>query len=229
MSWHAKPSGGYPVGSTEWEDNIQMIYSMLSDTWTLQAISGMCGNLQAESGLNPWRWQSDSVSLTDKYKGYGLPQFTPAYGYIDNYGQGVSGYAPNLSVSTITQGASPTDGQAQIIVIDTDKAGKYLNRSSYCSFADIRGLYPFSNFKVCTDAWLCTVAWLYDYEFPASQYRTEAQAKARYNNTIAVYQYLVGSAPPDPPDPPYPPEPPEKHTKNKTPIYMYRRCKKWLY
>lgn len=195
---------------------------MLSNSWSLEAICGMIGNMQTESGVNPWRWQSDSVSLTDSKKGYGLPQFTPAYGYIDEYGKGIPGYAPNLSTSKVTDGASPSDGQAQIICIDEDRAGKFMNRSSYCKYADIRGYFPLSAFKQGSDLWLSTVAWLFHYEFPASQYRTEAAAKGRYTSAVAAFEYLKSGEVPTPPDPPpTPPTPPGETGRRRLPIYMY--------
>lgn len=227
MSWNAKPRGGYTIGSDEWKANIDETYSQLSSTWTLEAIAGMGGNIQSESGWNPWRWQSDSVSLTDSKKGYGLPQFTPAYGYINDYGKGLEGYSPNLSVSATTSGATPEDGHAQIVCIDTDRAGKFLNRSRYCDYADISGYYPMSKFKQGTDLWLATVAWLYHYEFPAAQYRTYAAAQLRYQNSVAVYDYLNGEQPDPGPDPPDPPGPqPQPYAYRHMPLYMYGTVKR---
>ena len=49
--------------------------------WTINAISGMLGNMQAESSLNPGRWQSEDVG--NKSGGYGLVQWTPASNYLD--------------------------------------------------------------------------------------------------------------------------------------------------
>lgn len=220
MAWQAKPSGGYAVNSSEWKSNLDEINTYLSSQgWTLEAICGACGNFQAESGMNPWRWQSDSVSLTSKVKGYGICQWTPAYGYINDYGKGVDGYSPNLSVTQVTQGATPEDGHAQLIVIDTNKSGKFINRTSYCKYADISGLYPLSDYKQSTDLWLTTVGWLFHFEFPAD--RSISVAQARYRNSQACYEYLKGSEPPDPPDPPDPPEPPTGLKRAKLPIYMY--------
>lgn len=49
--------------------------------WTINAICGMLGNMQAESSLNPGRWQSEDVGNTSL--GYGLVQWTPATKYLD--------------------------------------------------------------------------------------------------------------------------------------------------
>lgn len=231
MSWQAKPSGGYGVNSEEWKANLIEIYNQLGGTWTMEAICGMAGNFQTESGMNPWRWQSDSVSLTDSKKGYGLPQFTPAYGYINDYGKTAYGYSPNLSTTSITEGATPEDGMAQLVVIDGDLAGKFLNRTSYCKYADISSCYPMSSFKQVKDLWVATVGWLFDYEFPASQYRTYQAALRRYDDSLACYQYLTGEHPdPDPPDPPDPHPPSTERRAMK--IYEYpnfkRRIQGWL-
>lgn len=202
MTWYAKPKGAYSIDSNEAHANMIEIRNIcVSRSWTLEAVCGMLGNMINESGLNPWRWQSDKVSLSSDTKGYGLPQFTPAYGYINNYGKDVEGYAPNLSVSSITSGASPSDGYAQIIVIDEDRAGKFLNRQSYCDYWDISECYPFSDYKKVTNLYTATVGWLFNYEFPAN--RSQSVANTRYASAQYCYQYLTGVAP-DPPTPPTP-------------------------
>lgn len=62
--------------------NARYIYTfLLSKGWTINAICGMLGNLQAESTLNPGRWQSDNVG--DTSNGYGLVQWTPATNYLN--------------------------------------------------------------------------------------------------------------------------------------------------
>lgn len=202
MSWHAKPRGAYSIDSAEALENIDQIRNICAGRgWSDEAIAGMIGNMVNESGLNPWRWQSDSVSLTSDTKGYGLPQFTPAYGYIRDYGVGVEGYAPNLSTSSVTSGASPSDGHAQIIVIDEDKAGKFLNRQRYCDYWDISTCYPFADYKKVSDLYTATVGWLFNYEFPADH--SKSVADVRYQSAEYVYQYITGHAP-SPPDPPTP-------------------------
>lgn len=66
---------------TEMEANAKYIYSYLSNEgWTKNAIAGMLGNMQAESSLNPGRWQSEDVGNTSG--GYGLVQWTPATKYL---------------------------------------------------------------------------------------------------------------------------------------------------
>lgn len=199
MTWYAKPKGAYAIDSAEAQGNMDEIRNLCSSRgWSLEAICGMLGNMVNESGLNPWRWQSDRVNYSN---GYGLPQFTPASGYFNDYGVGTEGYAPNRSTSTTTSGASPSDGYAQIIVIDGDKAGKFLNRQSYCSYWDISSCYPLSAYKQVTDLYTATVGWLFNYEFPADH--SQSVANTRYQSAVTCYQYLSGHDP-NPPDPPTP-------------------------
>lgn len=64
------------------QQNAKYIHSFLiSSGWSLNAIAAILGNMQAESGLNPGRWQSDNVGNTAA--GYGLVQWTPATKYIE--------------------------------------------------------------------------------------------------------------------------------------------------
>ena len=56
-------------------------YALQNNGWTLNAVCGMLGNMQAESAINPGRWQSDRVG--NMSGGYGLVQWTPATKYIN--------------------------------------------------------------------------------------------------------------------------------------------------
>lgn len=125
MPFYAKPSGGYSIGSTEGTANINAAYDYLNTLgFTKESVAGMLGNSSAESGLNPWRWQDDSVSMTSNYKGYGLFQFTPAYAYVNL--TGIPNHAPNMSTSEQTAGASPDDALAQLYVFANDTLAKWV-------------------------------------------------------------------------------------------------------
>lgn len=99
MSWYAKPIGGYPLGSNEAKENALGIYFLLASQinpfkFSTVAVAAILGNMQHESGLNPWRWESDNVPSIAQYQswsadeqqrhGYGLFQYTPALKYIGN-------------------------------------------------------------------------------------------------------------------------------------------------
>lgn len=207
MPWHAKLDGGYVslIGSTvyfssEGKDNIDMMYSLLSSRgWTLEAISGVIGNICVEGLLNPWQWQYGEEAYTGPTKGYGLVQFTPAYGYtndrgeyipgyITDYGVGVEGYAPSLSRTTVTPGANASDGNAQTIVIAEDRAGKYNIRS----WAPAQYKISWSDYKNLTDIQTAVGAWLYNYESPENP-GDKISGRMLYAN--AVYEYISGHPP----------------------------------
>lgn len=124
MPWFAKNYGGYDRESSEAKANADAIASILVDKgWSINAVSAILGNLQGESGLNPWRWEGDYLPSVQEYQywdseeaqyhGYGLFQFTPASKYINN-AQGYDGYAPNF----YGRSGSPSDGKAQINFFD---------------------------------------------------------------------------------------------------------------
>lgn len=122
--WYAKPRGAYKLTSDEAKANMVEISDyLLSQGYTPAAIAGVIGNSYGESGLNPWRWQSDTVN---EKAGYGLFQYTPASGYIYECAD-VEGYAPNLSTAGQTEGAEASDGMAQVIVFDTNKLLKWVD------------------------------------------------------------------------------------------------------
>lgn len=128
MAWHAQPSGGYyngigAVTNQDAIDNINMIWSYLNGQgYTAECAAGCMGNMVAESGLNPWRWQSDTYNLSN---GYGLVQYTPASDYINL--TGIPDHAPNLSTSVQTAGALPSDGNGQLYVFVNNTLGKWVN------------------------------------------------------------------------------------------------------
>ncbi len=187
MSWHNKKTGAYAETSTEAYDNAVEVYNYLYDLgWTLNAISGILGNMGHEGGYNPWRWQSDDVlpkgssEIYSKSHGYGLFQYTPASNYINN-GSKYSGYGPNYSDEV----GSQTDGLAQLALMNSNELGGYIKTSAYN--------LTFAQFKASTDTpEYLAGAWLYNFERPADPAATLAarQKSARY-----WYEKLGGVTP----------------------------------
>lgn len=122
MSWHAKTTGGYIASSIEGRENgTEIANVLLLAGWHIDSVAALLGNGAGESGLNPWRWESDVVPTVAQFRawtpaqaqshGYGLLGFTPASSYINDINAGrYTGYAPNFADA----GGSPTDGAAQI-------------------------------------------------------------------------------------------------------------------
>lgn len=121
MSWHAKKTYGYLRSSQEAEDNAKMVLDTLAPLgWGKAAVCAALGNFEAESGYNPWRWQSETilpvgdgrigiVCGNNTAHAYGIFQSDPAANYIYR-GSGYPGYAPNYADQT----GDPNDGTAQM-------------------------------------------------------------------------------------------------------------------
>lgn len=221
--WHAKPSGGYGTTSPEYFDNIKAFSSyFFSQLYAREAITGMLGNVYGESGLNPWLWQSNTVSMN---LGYGLFQFTPASDYINGMTD-VPNYAPNLSVTEQTTGANANDAIAQMYVFSNDLLGKwngscwrsYWNPSDYPDLyqmrADVLNTYgngttlTMQQFSQITDIDLATFAFLACYEGPAvPNYST------RYAYALAMYPYVTDDW--------------NGGNKKKMPLYMFLRRRRY--
>lgn len=212
MAWHAKPSGGYSINSVEGQDNIFEMAACFP-AWTDEAKSGAIGNSVHEGGLNPWRWQNDSQSSVSS-GGYGLFQFTPGSGYINS---GWPGISPNLSVSSITSGATAADGQCQCEVVGTDYLHKWVSNCwrSYWDLQTYNALYAYrqdvlnrwgsgssitlAQFGQCRDIDAATFIFLACFEGPRIPNFDPRKATA-----AKIYEILTGITPPTPPVPPTP-------------------------
>lgn len=65
------------IGQNGMENNALIIRDYLAlNGWSFNAISALLGNMQAESGINPARWENDIVGNLGG--GFGLVQWTPA-------------------------------------------------------------------------------------------------------------------------------------------------------
>lgn len=123
MSWHCKASNAYARNSAEARDNATEIVNICSSLgWAIWPICAMLGNMESESGYNPWRWQGDvilpvgdprigTIGGGNTAHAYGLCQQDPAAKYIyRTYAQMQNGYGPNYS----DQAGSQYDGYAQM-------------------------------------------------------------------------------------------------------------------
>lgn len=187
--WHAKTYGAYARSSTEAFENAICVYNLLTSLgWTIQAMCAVYGNIEAESGYNPWRWEGDAVPSSNESPdyGYGFPQFTPSSKYIlDDNAQANTGYGPNY----------------------TDWAGNIFDGDSQLRFIDVYADYSTDNpygYNISYDEFktgyyspeYLAKAWLHNYERPGEQ-GTEVE---EYRASIARYWYdiLIEYDPSDP-------------------------------
>lgn len=179
--FYAKPYGGYSISSVEGTNNIKKTYDYLNPLgFTKDCIVGILGNVMAESSLNPWLWENNTVNYNN---GYGLVQFTPASEYIN--ASGIPNHAPNLSTSQQTTGADPDDAKGQLYCLANDTFGKWVSSCwrSYWSSTTYPDLYAMrtailntwgngytltiNQFKQITDYSDACFAFLACYEGPA--------------------------------------------------------------
>ena len=184
--WHNKPTGAYAIDSYEAKDNALMTYKVLSELgWSLNAVCGILGNIGAESGYNPWRWQSDDIlestdtaAMQSATHGYGLLQYTPASKYnLSTLASNISGFGPNYS----DKSGSTNDGTAQLIFCNNTE-GYYPTEQYPMTFAEYKR-------STASAADLAEI-WLYNYERPADP---SATLQARRNNAAYWYGILKES------------------------------------
>lgn len=168
-----------PLNNTEMETNVRYIYSYLSNSgWTVNAISGLLGNLQAESTINPGRWQSDNVGNISA--GYGLVQWTPSTKYTD--------WCNSEGISD----ASEMDSNLKRILYELENNIQWIATSSYnMSFKE------FSKSTLSVSE--LSKAFLLCYERPADQSESVQNYRAELGESW--YKFLEGVEPEQPETP----------------------------
>lgn len=192
-----------PLTFEEMKSNAFYIWVyLLNKGWSVNAIAGMLGNLQAESTINPGRWQSDNVGNVSG--GYGLVQWTPSTKYTS--------WCADNGFSD----PSEMDANLERILYEVANEIQWIPTSSY----DM----TFSEFTVSTaTARELGKAFLLNYERPADQ-SEEVQVYREYLAEV-WYNVLTGGGGPVVPDEP-------TGTKNKKKKYNFvlfgeRRRKLW--
>ena len=162
-----------PLTTSEMETNASYLYKRLHGVhgWSMNAVAATLGNMQAESTINPGRWQSDSVG--NYSSGYGLVQWTPATNYTD--------WCESAGYSD----PSEMDAAIARIIYELENKLQYYATSSYP--------LTFSEFTTSSlDAGTLAKAFLLNYERPADQ----SETKQEYRASLAEnwYTYLSENA-----------------------------------
>jgi hypothetical protein len=143
--------------------NAVYICTYLSDRgWTLNAISGVLGNMEYESDLNPGRWQNDRQDYASAgYTGYGLIQWTGYKLYFDL----CKNTLKKTDFSSMDVNLEALDYEAR-----TNSLGKYSHRSdsslgSYNIYNEANTFSSFDDFKTGTaEAKVMAYAFAWNYE-----------------------------------------------------------------
>lgn len=162
---------------SEMQENANYIRGYLeNEGWTLQAISGMLGNMETESTINPGIWQNLQVNVKN---GFGLTQWTPATKLIN--------WAKDEGLTY-----NDIDTQLKRILYEVPREGlQWIKTKAYpLSFEE------FTHSEE-TPAYLAQ-AFLKNYERPKNQNQPKRSKQATY-----WYEWLSGEEP-TPPTPPKP-------------------------
>lgn len=180
MAWISKNTY---LSRAEQESNAVLIYGYFYNKgWSINAIAGMLGNMESESGINPGIWEDLTTdpeayySAKGRYPGFGLVQWTPYTNYT-NWAD--------------SKGYEWTDGigQCEWINEQTAPAGQWIPTDNY----------PLSweEFKISTESvgYLAS-AFLKNFERAGVEVEEERKAQA-----VEWYTFITGSEPPEPPTP----------------------------
>lgn len=161
--------------------NATYIYSYLSSKgWTKNSVAALLGNMQAESSINPGRWQSDRVGGDSDGHGYSLVQWTPYTKYTNWCSE--NGYSD----------PSEMDSALARIIYEVEQDIQWIGVGNYYGMS-------FEEFATSEkDVSYLAVGFLLCYERPADQ----SEAVQNYRSSLALtwYDYL-GGVTPEPPTP----------------------------
>lgn len=165
---------------SQMEVNAKVIYGYFHGLgWTVNSISALLGNMQAESTINPGRWQGNRVGGDPEGHGYSLVQWTPYTKYT------------NWVHSTYGSNADPSiiDYAMDRIDYEVNTGIQWISTSSYPM--------SFKEFTTSTKSPSeLAKAFLLNYERPADQ----SSSVQNYRGELANYwyNYLTGLNPPTP-------------------------------
>lgn len=167
-----------PLTKEEQQVNAKYIYSyLLNKGWAVESIAGMLGNMQAESSINPGRWQSEDIGNTSM--GYGLVQWTPATKYINWCAeQGLNDY-------------STLDNNLARIIYEVENNIQWIATEGHnFSFNE------FATNSIGSNILQLAKAFLLNYERPADQ--SDSVQVYRGELALVWYEFLTGQTPSTP-------------------------------
>ena len=160
--------GNFYCDEAQMQNNAYIIYSRYYNTWTLNAIAGLLGNMETESTINPGVWQNLNEGVVNL--GFGLVQWTPS---------------TNYTAWAQENGYDIDDGDGQLVWIDTlsETSGQWIPTPEYNMSWD--------EFKTSTDSpENLASAFLHNFERAGVEVENERRQQAR-----KWYNYLFGKQP----------------------------------
>lgn len=151
-------SGNRYLSIGEMQNNAAIVFDyLLGKGWSVEAVSGLLGNVQKESTINPAIWQDLTVNPS---MGYGLVQWTPS---------------TNITSWLTENGYDLDDGTAQLLWIDTETVptGQWIETDNFP--------ISFEEFKHSKDTpENLSYAFMYNFERPKDKEQPERKVNARY-------------------------------------------------
>ena len=176
MAWI---TGNRYLSESEMKNNAQIILlTLIAAGWTKNAVCGMLGNMQTESGCNPGIWESLTVNWQ---RGFGLTQWTPA---------------TKLKNWCDTQGLDYASGDAQLKRILYEVTDRTTNRQWWETSAYNLTFEQFSK-STQTPEYLAS-AFLRNYERPgnfSTENKRRSQARKWFDTLSAQTQEYVWPCP----------------------------------
>lgn len=172
-----------PLNASQMELSALYVYSALTDKgWTVEAISGLLGNVENESSINPGRWQSDDVGNTSM--GYSLVQWTPSTNYTD------------WCAAEGRSDPSEMDNAIARLIYELDNNLQYYATDGYpYSFREFTQSKKAPYELACAFAWNYERSWVVLY---GSEEEKEALRQKRGSSAEKWYTYLTGKEPTPP-------------------------------
>lgn len=175
MAWIVKVGVRAYLTQSEMENNATEFYACFnSKGFTVESVSGMLGNLQQESNINPGMKQTASTS-----SGWGLIQWTPS---------------SNLTDYATAHGSDWTTGEIQTQLIWDEIINGY--GGQWLPKPALGYTYTGEEFSRLTDVTEACKAYLYERERAGTEALTN-----RLTYASNWYEYLTGVTPPTPPTP----------------------------
>ncbi len=170
------------LSKSQMQVNAKYIYSyLLNKGWTKNAICALLGNMQAESSINPGRWQSDRVGGDASGHGYGMVQWTPYTKYT------------NWCSEQGLRDPSEMDTNLARIIYEVNNSIQWYGTGNYSGMS-------FKEFTTSSESVsYLAVGFLLCYERPADQSSSVQNYRSELAN--AWYEYLTGVTPEDPDTP----------------------------
>lgn len=172
-----------PLTTAQMQLSATYIYSALMDAgWTPEAIAGILGNIEHESGCNPGRWQSDNVGNISS--GYSLTQWTPSTKYTD------------WCNSEGRSDPSEMDNAIERILYELENGLQYSATDGYpLSFRQFTQSTNSPYDLACAFAWNYEKSWTVLY---GSEEEKEALRQKRGNAAMSWFAFLTGIDPTPP-------------------------------